>query len=287
MELSDECVGFRRGHQVSEITETIRLALEKSHAWGRPIFILQSDISKAFDSLDHGCLETCLSEQGTPAALIHAVLAELAECTMTFKMGAVHTQTNVLLFSAGKQGASDTPHLWNRYLDSIGRRARARFEALNLGIIYDRPGESPFRLTHLYWADDCYFFAESQENLETMFSIMSEELGRFKLTWKPASLKFLASHESYKTCNYTWENPLGVWEVKGVDRFVALGIAIDRCGSMQSNTELLICLLPGARSDANFAAVVCPCCSGSADFMTPWVEVSCSGVGGGVSRSQS
>ena len=232
-ELSDQCIGFRQGHQVPEITETIRLALEKSHSWARPFFILQSDISKAFDSLDHGCLESCLVEQGSPAALIHAVLAELSECTMTFKMGAVHTQTDVLLFSAGKQGASDTPHLWNRYLDSIGRRARLRFEDLNLGIVFDRPAEPSFRLTHMYWADDCYFFAESQANLEIMFGIMSEELGRFKLTWKPASLKFLASHDSYKTCNFSWKNALGVWDVKGVDRFVALGVAIDRRGSTE------------------------------------------------------
>ena len=122
--LSESAVGFRSGPQVGEVTETLRTVLERGHAWGFGVHLLQADIRKAFDSMDHDCLITAMRDSDTPETLIHAVMQEITDCKMRLNLDGVECDNEVLMFSAGRQGATETPYLWNMYVDTASKKRR-------------------------------------------------------------------------------------------------------------------------------------------------------------------
>ena len=112
---------------MAEISECARLLPQKSDQWGLPCSILQADVSKAFDSVDHDGLVNSLRSHKTPEGLIHAVLSEPSYNEVEVHLADVCSTSRVLLKCGGKQGGSNRPGLWNRYLDSAWQRAEKRF----------------------------------------------------------------------------------------------------------------------------------------------------------------
>ena len=138
--LGQEATGFRPGRQVGEITVCMRLGLEKASLWGENLVILQADVRKAFDSINHEILIRCLESYRARTRLIHAIIQELSETEMCLHMGQVMGLIFVLLVSAGKQGSSETPSLWNRMLDTALGRARLICLEAGLGALFVKRG---------------------------------------------------------------------------------------------------------------------------------------------------
>jgi hypothetical protein len=59
-----EACSFRKGHQVAEITEALRIGLEKSKLYGQELTIIQADVLKAFDHMSHDEIRRSLEYYG-------------------------------------------------------------------------------------------------------------------------------------------------------------------------------------------------------------------------------
>jgi hypothetical protein len=121
--LSSGCLGFRRGHQTMEASGCVRIALQKHGSWKQPFFCITADVHKAFDSLNHDVIRHCLETDHTPPQIVHAVLSSLVSCGATFNLQGVPSSCEVLLNSGGKKGASETPSIWVRVLDTAWKAA--------------------------------------------------------------------------------------------------------------------------------------------------------------------
>eukprot|EP00972_Heterocapsa_arctica_P082300 12128213-Heterocapsa_arctica.AAC.1 len=101
-----------------EISELIRMLLQKSEEWSLPLFIGKGDVSKAFDSIERPYLDNALASRKVPVCLRAATLRELVSASMEIKLQGAVTPP-VPLGRGGKQGSSDTPALWNYLLDYV------------------------------------------------------------------------------------------------------------------------------------------------------------------------
>eukprot|EP00973_Karenia_brevis_P080465 11164373-Karenia_brevis.AAC.1 len=100
-----------------EVTETLRLCLQKAHEWSMSLVVAQADVHKAFDSMIHEKLVHGYLYRETPRLLILAVMRELACTTMTFALDGTVTDCPVPHEKGGKQGGSGTPEDWNTYVN--------------------------------------------------------------------------------------------------------------------------------------------------------------------------
>jgi ribonuclease HI len=240
--LPEEVLGFREGRQPLEITESIRTIICKRRQYGHHTAVLQADIRKAFDSMDHGVLIQALQAAHAPPRLTYALMQEHFGVMMNIQLGEVRCHEGILLHSSGRQGSTETPSLWNRYLCFAAEKAKARFLDEGLGVEFQ--GETDdFSCSFMAWADDIYFIAESEVKARRMFEIFTQEIKRIGLTWKPESLQLLdtsATH-SHAVAEY-WDVdltpvalPKEVWEIRCVPSLVALGVKLDREGSSMAS----------------------------------------------------
>ena len=115
--LRSQSLGFCRGRQTLEATEMLRLLLQKSTEWHLPLAIGAGDVLKAFDNMDHDCIEESLREQDVPLPIIAALLREISETTIDITLSGVAVPT-IRYTKGGKQGGTETPRVWARLLDS-------------------------------------------------------------------------------------------------------------------------------------------------------------------------
>jgi hypothetical protein len=243
--------GFRPGGQTLEVAETVRTLAKKCHEWGRELWVLKSDVQRAFDNISHGCLCDAMQRRGVPAKLRHAVMQELA-CRMTFScMGT--TWQGVSPSKGGRQGGSETPLLWNILLGDAIEGARTRWKAESLGWSFDgddvfaphmreiidacprvaQDPHDPLWVPYLAWADDLVLCGNTQGDTRRMWQILTEELRRLKLTWKTGSLELYRPgvEDGLPLENLRWESAGEGFEIKQVRRICILGVLISETGS--------------------------------------------------------
>jgi hypothetical protein len=76
-------------------------------------------------------------------------------------------------------------------LDTAWRRAEQIFRDRRLGIRLLTQAHPPKDVFAYYWADDLYMIAASEFDAATMFEVLSSEIKKLHLTWKPGSLEVL------------------------------------------------------------------------------------------------
>eukprot|EP00974_Lingulodinium_polyedra_P026719 2575887-Lingulodinium_polyedra.AAC.1 len=100
-----------------DVSEALRLALERCAAWNIPIVAVALDVRKAFDSMDHAMfLEAVRAHDLQPEHTI-ALLRSLLGQEMRVEVAGV-AAPGVPLRRGGRQGGRSTPLQWNLYLDS-------------------------------------------------------------------------------------------------------------------------------------------------------------------------
>jgi hypothetical protein len=190
LEVTSDCshpaqLGFRLGHQTSDISQTVKLLAQKSSCWGKPCYILKADVFRAFDSMEHEQIANALDYEHCNPRLTHALLRELSASILDLQYQG-YEWTNIVFQSGGWQGGAETPALWNRLLNVVISRSWLRFETESLGFKHT---SSPIRM--MVWADDMILFSDSLQGIRCMWTIVSEELVAMSLSWKPGSLELL------------------------------------------------------------------------------------------------
>ena len=226
--VSRECIGFCKGRQTADIFASIQTLIQMKKQRGEGLVILQCDVRRAFDSIVYEVAEKTLTEDGCPTKLVLSVLRELSLCEMHPRFQNSNVDDPVLLEVGGEQGGSDTPELWKRITDAASRNARKQWVSEKLGILlrFEHPRKDD-RVTHLYWADDFYMFAQSASEAARMFVILTEEVHKLHLTWKPSSLH--AMNISSNIALGDWVIPVGDhdWTIRAGSKLVVFGVCID------------------------------------------------------------
>jgi hypothetical protein len=233
--LSEGAVGFSKGHQSMEISEGLRGLLQKCKQWSLPCTIAKADIRKAFDHIDHDVLVQCLRHHAVPEKIIHATMASLVNNEAHILLGDVEGSVPVLLASGGKQGASETPTLWNRLLDVAWQRSLRQWEQEGLGFVMDTPRSHRDVVCGAYWADDLYLVSSSPDRVARMFSILSTEIAALKLSWKPSALEVLCNHTDDIITEFEWHSCFGVSTFRRVQKLGVLGTVLDCQGSTSTS----------------------------------------------------
>jgi hypothetical protein len=182
--------------------------------------------------MNHDELVESLRSHGTPEGLIHAVLSELSYNEVEIHLADICATSRVLLNCGGKQGGSDTPGLWNRYLDSAWQKAEKRFILEDLGFCMEMFDGTMRTIRGQFWADDIYLYGCSQEMCSRMFAILTEEIQALKLSWKLDSLQIL-DNTAVETlpCELQWVNACGTFTISSRMYLDILGTRVDRTGS--------------------------------------------------------
>jgi Reverse transcriptase (RNA-dependent DNA polymerase) len=243
--LSEGAIGFHKNHQSMEISEGLRGILQKCRQWSLPCTIAKADIRKAFDHMDHDVLVECLRFHSVPEKLTHAVIASLVGNEAHLFLGDVQASCPVLLASGGKQGASETPALWNRLLDVAWQRSISIWEREHLGFVLDTPCSHRDRVFGAFWADDLYLVSSSSDHVARMFSILSSEIAALKLSWKPSALEVLCNHTDDIVTEFVWPSCFGPCTFKRVAKLGVLGTVLDSSGSTSTSIRARMSVVYG------------------------------------------
>ena len=139
-----------------ELSELVRLVLERFSEWGLPVVITKADIACAFDNLEHPIVDDSLATKGLPHCLRAAFLREIVGVFLSIQ----HQDAvvpDVELGKGGKQGATETPFTWNCTLDHVVGPIVRSWKERSLGL--DLGDELGKNLTHGVWADDFLVFS--------------------------------------------------------------------------------------------------------------------------------
>ena len=202
-------LGSEVGRQPMEITEALRLILQRAHEMGLAIIIFKGDIAKAFDAMGHPLLDRSFAARSVPVCLRAATLRELVGLTLKVQLQGVSTD-EIPLRKGGPQGGTGTPSWWNFLFDYVRTPIIQGWEENNFGFDL-KDGLDPLSL--LGWADDTFWIATSFQDVSVMTQEFTYAINDSCLTWKGDSLPFLAND----TALAQW--PLGI----PTDRFYALG----------------------------------------------------------------
>jgi hypothetical protein len=236
--LSMSCIGFRAGHQPMEASESLRLILQKTYSWKEPVIIIKFDVSKAFDNLAHDKIVETLTYHHVPAKIIGCLLNELVGCEMRVSLQGTTCSSSPLLCSGGKQGASETPGVWNRYIDTAWQKACKIFATKHLGLEMRTPPWKPEYFHGVFWADDIYLVACSWEHIKTMFGILSSEIASLGLRWKESVCEMLLNPyvEGFENlARVDMPTVFGNISFKLVEKLVVLGTSLDSRGTYSTS----------------------------------------------------
>jgi hypothetical protein len=131
---SSQC-GFQESRQTAEVAEATRIAVRKCYEWGVDIFVLKTDVMRAFDSMQHGFVLEALINDGVLKQLQHSVMQEFRERDVNLSFqGCIWN--GIKFIKGGRQGGVETPSLWVRLLNLAVVTARKRWTAEVLGFCF-------------------------------------------------------------------------------------------------------------------------------------------------------
>ena len=235
--------GFVPGKQTMEVSECLRLVLQKCDTWGLPVYILKIDAFRAFDSMWHDVIESALLSSDVHPRLIHAIMRELSFGTASLKLGDIVWDRVFSYSKGGRQGGTDTPELWKRYLDLAITRATVLWQSAHRGLILPDGAGVPggeVRLDFLAWADDIFLISGSLADLKSMWLELSTCINDIGLKWKPGSLEVLSNRHRAGGLSLDWEGDAGKYVVLVKPSIISLGVCLDSTGGSEASIQFRI-----------------------------------------------
>ena len=110
---------FKPGHQCHEPIFIMRRIIEIALEWQTHVFILDGDITKAYDYTQHTLILEALSQRGIPEILSAAILREVARPKGKLRLGGRDSARILQRNRALWQGEPMAPKLFNLTLDQV------------------------------------------------------------------------------------------------------------------------------------------------------------------------
>ena len=150
---------------------------ELSKEWGRPLFVAQLDLKKAFDKAKHSAISDALLSKGVSPHHVAILNSLWSQSSMLFKLGHLRAARAVKAHRGVPQGAPESPLVFTTLVDEILGPLISKWTEQGLGWALDQ-----VLMTCLAYADDVLLFADSLEKLECMFNDCCISFDRAGLT---------------------------------------------------------------------------------------------------------
>jgi hypothetical protein len=153
--ISSSQAGFRNKRTTTHQMEMMVMALEDAHLTRQDIYLLQADMTEAFDTICHDKLLMILYDLGFPTDAIEVVKDLYTGATT--KIHTPHGQTPSLEFNRGTiQGDSLSPFLFIMYLEPLLRWLKAGNKGYMVGALQpEGPAvQAQYQISDITFADD-------------------------------------------------------------------------------------------------------------------------------------
>ncbi|KAL0274579.1 UNVERIFIED_CONTAM: hypothetical protein PYX00_002680 [Menopon gallinae] len=150
----DQC-GFRPGRGTTDQLLTLKLILEGSWEYARPVYACFIDLEKAYDRVPRGKLWEVLAKYGLDGALSRAVRSLYEDCRSCVRINGATSETFRVAVGL-RQGCMLSPLLFITYMDWMLRRSRGS-ESFRYGDL---------EVGHLAYADDLVLLGSIQSELQ-------------------------------------------------------------------------------------------------------------------------
>ena len=154
--------GFIPGAHASNGVYTVNRICELSREWGKPVFLAQLDLRKAFDRVRHSAVIDALKLQGVSLQCLAVICALLGQSQAMMSLGHLHAQP-LQLHRGLPQGAPESPILFTLVIEMVLRSLLRKWKSEDLGWLCDA-----LYVTSICYADDVILVSRSKEGLEAM-----------------------------------------------------------------------------------------------------------------------
>ena len=147
--------GFRNKRMTAQQLEMMAMVLEDAHSFGQDIFLLQADLTEAFDTIDQDKLLMILYDLGFPCDVVDVVKDLYTNAHTTIQTP--HGPTQPIPLDRGTiQGDSLSPFLFILYIEPLLRWLHARNKGYHVQTLsrYGDPDRQHTRISSIAFADD-------------------------------------------------------------------------------------------------------------------------------------
>eukprot|EP00775_Hariotina_reticulata_P004031 gene4031-biopygen5750 len=147
--------GFRNKRTTAQQMEMMVMALEDAHLFKQDIYLLQADMTEAFDAIDHDKLLMIMYDLGFPTDAIEVVKDLYTNARTTFQTPYGPTAT-MALDRGTVQGDSLSPFLFIVYLEALLRWLKAGGKGYQFGALNSESHQTQehYQLSDITYADD-------------------------------------------------------------------------------------------------------------------------------------
>ena len=168
--------GFVPGAQAADGVYIIKRVAELSREWKKDLFVVQLDLSKAFDRVKHSAAIRALKLQSATPQCIALFCSLMMRSTMAFTLGGVQS-LSVILERGLPQGAPESPLLFVMITGLVLRPLLARWRDRGSGWTMD----SLF-VGAVCYADDIVLLSSRKEDLHQMIQEVIHGFGEVGLS---------------------------------------------------------------------------------------------------------
>eukprot|EP00973_Karenia_brevis_P020832 2862981-Karenia_brevis.AAC.1 len=182
--------GFMESHSCDQIAGGLSILLDKVEEWDGvlELHVLSADVFSAFDNLHPQVMVEAMLFWGVHPLIAAALLNELLWIHCSVTLDTVSVDDAISFNRAVRQGGVEAPWLFNLTMRMLIALCLPAWKSEGCGIELPDVG----RTTHLIWADNIYLLANSTKQASNMFTALSQQLLRRRMTWKEQSLQLLS-----------------------------------------------------------------------------------------------
>ena len=189
--LRENQCGFRKGRGCTDQLFSIRMLMERSREFCRPLFLCFVDLRKAYDSVNREALWTALQERyHLPSKLIR-ILKALHQGTLGAVRAYGRVSKEFSIRNGVLQGDVLAPTLFNLFFDAVMCMAMQKHPGHGLAVLYHPEAElvgnrkrmhCQTLIPDLEYADDMCLISDSMDELEEMLQDLDESCNKMGLT---------------------------------------------------------------------------------------------------------
>jgi len=161
--------GFRNKRTTVQQMEMMVMAIEDAHLFKQDIYLLQADMTEAFDTIDHDKLLMIMYDLGFPTDAIEVVKDLYTNATTTFQTP--FGPTPAMQMNRGTiQGDSLSPFLFIIYLEPLLRWLKAGNKGYPVGALGNESQDMQqhYRISDITYADDLNALTGGPSGLEDL-----------------------------------------------------------------------------------------------------------------------
>lgn len=226
---------FKANHQAEEVIFIWRSLIEKAIEWNIPIFGLDGDVYKAYDSTSHSLVITGLREKGVHDVLIAAWIREIRKSASKIRLGSETTSEGVFRTRSLFQGDPAAPTIFNCALDVVAGKFHSVCQSRQWGVRI----AGNFYLGIICYADNYWLFATSRCMLEDMLGEWLNSLEKVEFHTPHSELTWCTTAPDDLQMSVQWQG-LPIKRSSRKHGFKVLGAVVSFDGKCEQELQLRI-----------------------------------------------